>query len=150
MNRNEPGVNTGTGGISILAVFVVLCLTTLATLSLVSAQADLSLAERAAQSATQYYDADARAEEKLAEIVPALTQQDWQAAVQGLNCTVEMEDSTALIGYEVPVNEIKTLQAVIQVELDASGRPTGNWTRKIWKTVVAESEEPPAGMNVML
>ncbi len=40
---NKAGVGIGIGGISMLAIFVVLCLTTLAVLSLVSARADLTL-----------------------------------------------------------------------------------------------------------
>lgn len=56
------GLNTGigVGGSSVLAVFVVLCLTTFGVLSLVSARADLRLSQRAAEQVTLYYEADAR------------------------------------------------------------------------------------------
>ena len=45
----------GVGGTSILAIFVVLCLVTLASLSLVSAQADYGLAKKTAEAAQEYY-----------------------------------------------------------------------------------------------
>ena len=46
MKEKQVGSGIGAGGISILAIFVVLCLATLAALSLVSARADQNLAEK--------------------------------------------------------------------------------------------------------
>ena len=46
MKEKQIGSGMGAGGISILAIFVVLCLATLAALSLVSARADRNLAEK--------------------------------------------------------------------------------------------------------
>lgn len=53
----------GVGSASVLIIFVLLCLTVFATLSLVSAQADLRLAERAAETTAAWYEADGRAAE---------------------------------------------------------------------------------------
>ena len=50
MKEKQIGSGMGAGGISILAIFVVLCLATLAALSLVSARADRNLAEKNAQA----------------------------------------------------------------------------------------------------
>ena len=55
MKEKQIGSGMGAGGISILAIFVVLCLATLAALSLVSARADRNLAEKNAQASVEYY-----------------------------------------------------------------------------------------------
>lgn len=57
----KRGFGPGVGSASILMIFVTLCLTTFAVLSLASAAADLRLAQQAADSLTRYYEADARA-----------------------------------------------------------------------------------------
>ena len=57
MKEKQIGSGMGAGGISILAIFVVLCLATLAALSLVSARADRNLAEKNAQASVEYYQA---------------------------------------------------------------------------------------------
>ena len=66
---NRRGGALGMGSVSILAIFVVLCLTTLAALSLVGAHADYTLAQKNARASASYYAADASAEGKLQEIL---------------------------------------------------------------------------------
>ena len=56
------------GGISLLVVFAVLCLTVFALLGLATVQADLRLADASAQSVKAYYEADCRAQELLARL----------------------------------------------------------------------------------
>ena len=70
-HTRPAGVGIGIGGVSILAVFVILCLTTFAALSLTSAQAGLTLAQKTAQAARSYYDADLAAEQRLAQLAAA-------------------------------------------------------------------------------
>ena len=69
-NRKNDSSKTGigVGSSSILTVFVVLCLTTFATLSMVSARADLRLSTRAADLVTAYYSADAQAQRLMADL----------------------------------------------------------------------------------
>ena len=150
MNRNDTGVSTGTGGISILAIFVVLCLTTLAALSLVSARADYALAEKTAMSSVQYYEADAQAEETLAAVVHASSEAGWQEAVRALGCTVEQQDGMALVSYDVEIDNIKNLHVGLSFTLDGNGAPTGEWRRSSWQTQVKELDEAPAGLQVLL
>lgn len=56
------------GTCSILVIFVLLCLVTFATLSLVSANADYQLSKKNADRVKDYYEADTEAEELLGEI----------------------------------------------------------------------------------
>lgn len=53
--RKTGGVFIGVS--SLLVIFIVLCLTTFAALSLMSANADLKMARRAAQTVSEYYAA---------------------------------------------------------------------------------------------
>jgi len=66
--KNEQGRTVSIGGISILMVFVMLCLTTFGLLTLSTARAEMRLTQKNAQSVTQYYDVSARMQELLAQI----------------------------------------------------------------------------------
>jgi hypothetical protein len=66
MNRKFK-MGIGLGGPSIIMIFVVLCMTTLSALSLMTANADWKLSKKAAGSTEEYYAADSKAEEILAE-----------------------------------------------------------------------------------
>lgn len=57
-----------TGGISLLVVFTVLCLTVFALLSLTTAQADRRLADASTQATADYYRADYEAQTILARL----------------------------------------------------------------------------------
>lgn len=82
--REKSGVasGVGVGGSSILVIFVLLCLTTFATLSMVSAGADLRLTDRTVETVQEYYAADARAEEILARVDGVLRVQAAAAPTQ--------------------------------------------------------------------
>jgi hypothetical protein len=56
------------GGVSLLVVFAVLCLTVFALLSLTTVQADVRLADASAQAAADYYAADLEAQTILARL----------------------------------------------------------------------------------
>ena len=56
------------GGVSLLVVFAVLCLTVFALLALTTVQADKRLADASAQAVADYYAADCQAQEILARL----------------------------------------------------------------------------------
>ncbi len=64
----KPKSGVQVGGTSIIMVFILLCLTVFAVLTLQSASADLRLANKSAEASTRYYEADAEAERILAQI----------------------------------------------------------------------------------
>lgn len=68
MTDNRRFSPPAVGGISLLSVFAVLCLTVFALLSLSTVQADKRLEEKSAQAVIDYYDADCRAQKLLAQI----------------------------------------------------------------------------------
>lgn len=59
MNRSKVNI----GAASLVLIFIVLCLGAFGLLSLSSAQGDLKLAGRAAQSVAQYYEADSKGQQ---------------------------------------------------------------------------------------
>ncbi len=142
MRNNDGNVGTGTGGISILAIFVVLCLTTLAALSLVSAQADYSLAERTINASAQYYKADARAQERLAEIVTqAQKDAEWEATLRNGGYEVTPSSGGVVVRFEEPISDIKYLFIEIKLALDAGGRPNGEWSILNWQSRIFDVQQ---------
>lgn len=152
MNRKiSTGVNVG--GSSILVIFILLCLTTFATLSMVSANADLRLTEKSAAAVNQYYAADFLAEHKLGEIdghlqieqakgLPANEYLD--ACKQSLSALdgVEVEQvdlGTLSVKYDVPVSENQKLAVTLTVQDFGSQQ---RYIRQQWVVVSTTEWEP--------
>ncbi len=139
MKEKQIGAGIGAGGISILAIFVVLCLATLAALSLVSANADRNLAEKNAQASVEYYQADARAEEILQKVLMTVqSEPDWEDSLKADGVSVEYQENTAVASYQVPINDSKSLFVQISLALSEKGTFTGEWDRMRWQTQVEE------------
>ena len=139
MKEKQVGSGIGAGGISILAIFVVLCLATLAALSLVSARADQNLAEKNARASAEYYQADAKAEEILHKLLTAAKAgPNWEASLQEAGVAVDRRDGAAVVSYQVPVNENKSIYAEISLTLSRDGGFTGEWKRLSWRTQAEE------------
>jgi hypothetical protein len=145
------GLSVGTS--SILVIFVLLCLTTFATLSMVSANADYKLTERAAEAVSDYYAADTAAEELLAGITAelevfsgAVSGAEYQARaaeeLPGLIPGLESELSPqgrALLRYCIPIGEIQELSVCLEV-LDA---PRENYVKRLeWKVLNLPDTSP--------
>lgn len=151
MKEKQIGSGIGAGGISILAIFVVLCLATLAALSLVSARADRNLAEKNAQASVEYYQADARAEEILHELLTAVQSgPGWEEALRADGVAVVRQENAAVVSYQVPINDSKSLSVEISLTFSREGRFTGEWKRLRWQTLVeAESESQEGTLNLL-
>ena len=114
------------GGISLLVVFAVLCLTVFALLSLTTVQADVRLSDASAQAVLDYYAADLKAQTVFAclrtrSALPA------DASVQRVGG--DGGEDTVLLRYAVPISDTQELQ----VELSHS--PDGTWTVLRWQSV---------------
>ena len=94
-NRFKMGV--GIGAASIIMVFVILVQTTLASLSLVTANSDLAMAERNAAFVSAYYEADGNIQQYMAQLA---------AGSHGAETLV----------YEVPLTDKQWLVAHIAIE----------------------------------
>ena len=118
--RGKPSAGINVGGSSILVVFVLLCLTTFATLAMVSASANYRLAQRVVASIDAFYEADGRAEEILAEISAVLAGvggENPADALEAVGLDVYVQHSALqddLLRYSVPIDEGRSLQVALR------------------------------------
>ena len=110
MNKRQKA-GLGVGGSSLLMVFIIVCLTTFATLSLVSANADDKLSIKTAETVSAYYDADGRAAERV-QAIEALVQagQSEQIAAHGL-----AETTAAGYAFTEAINDRQSLEVTLAV-----------------------------------
>ena len=118
MKRKDAFSLPAVGGSSLLVIFVVLCLTVFALLSVSTVQTEKRLSDKAAQAVADYYRADLEAEKIFARLragerVPGVMETD------------------GICRYSVPVSQNQTLHAEIQKE---------NWRILRWQ-VTARMEE---------
>lgn len=116
-SRNK--VNIGIS--SLILIFIVLCLSTFGLLSLSSARGDLELAERGAQAAKEFYEADSKGQQWLAEADGILLQMDGKsleekasalAAQPGNGC----DEQTGFIFTEIPMERGQSLHIDLELK----------------------------------
>lgn len=148
--KTAPGISVGSS--SVLMVFVALMLTTFAALSLASANMDVRLSRRVAQNTADYYAADSRAEELLAQIDRSvLESSDLQELADCLTGELGLPApeavyaadgvQTLLTRFSVPIGESGRL---LEVELDAAARwmlrEEGETEVRVWRVTVDDAD----------
>ena len=106
-NRFSP---PAVGGVSLLVVFAVLCLTVFALLALTTVQADVRLADAAAKAVEDYYAADCQAQEILARLRGGERPEGVSFSGSG----------PIRAKYAVPISDTQELQAVAVIYGDGS------------------------------
>ena len=110
-----------TGGISLLTVFAVLCLTVFALLTLSTVQADLRLADLSAQAVSGYYQADVQAQTILARLRRGDDPGDtaFDVEIVGDEQTPAALDRSYLIySYTCPISETQELSVSVRMDDD--------------------------------
>lgn len=130
-NRFSP---PAVGGISLLVVFAVLCLTVFALLSLITVQADVRLAEASVRAVSDYYAADVKAQEVLAQLRSGETPAD-------VEITIHLEDSwhgafLSRYEYTIPISDTQKLQVEVLVN-----EPDGSYSVLRWQALPAQEWE---------
>lgn len=105
-------VGLGVGGSSLLMVFIIVCLTTFATLSLLSANSDYKLSAKTAQSVSDYYAADGRATERLQQI-DALILSGQAEEIVRLGLAEQTIDGYT---YSEAINNSQSLQVTLRMQ----------------------------------
>lgn len=127
MNKNKfPVANIGS--VSLLMIFIVLCMVTFAALALSTASANYRSAKRLSEHTTEYYNAYSLAEEKLAAIDKILADSyqnssDSQtyyhlakaSASEIKGITVSEEDSDTLISYQTNINNTQAISVRLRI-----------------------------------
>lgn len=109
--KSAPDFGLNVGSSSILLIFVLLCLISFATLSIISANADSKLSSRVLERTTAYYNACNEAEAALAGVDSTL------ASVY--KTSANAEEYFATVGhtksYTIGISDLQTLQVNIEI-----------------------------------
>lgn len=109
--KNGPEFHVNVGSSSILLIFVILCLISFATLSIVSANADARLSKRVAERTAAYYEACNLAQANIASLDNTLS------LVYG-DCLDEEEYYMA-VGhsktYTIGISDLQTLSVTVEI-----------------------------------
>lgn len=128
MNEKERFSMPTTGGISLLVVFAVLCLTVFALMSLSKVQADKRMADASLQAVTDYYAADCEAWRILALLLEGEVPEN-----------VTLEDG--IYAYSCSISETQNLK--VEVSLDGK-----QYTILRWQTVSEREQSGGEGMGL--
>lgn len=123
-------LSIGTGVPSILMIFVVLALTTFATLSFTSARADYKLTEKNCKYIMDYYEADREAQKIIAELDAVIAKKNsasgnydftGEISALGKNVVIDKDDNgELLLKYKVFINEKQELNVWLRVNPNGS------------------------------
>ena len=137
---------TSMGVSSIIAILVILVLVVFSALSITTSKADLTLSQKTSASVKAYYEADATAEDIVAEIAAMAAKNGaWQSEARnaGLDVSADKSGGT-LVSYTIPVDEFRNLSVVILVS------PDGKLSREVWHTVPANPWVPDNSINLFM
>ena len=126
---NKPQVKTQfpvIGGSSLLVIFAVLCLTVFALLGLSTVHANKRLSDISTQAVADYYDADHRAEQILAQL------RTGQIPEGG-------EQQGDIFRYSCPISSTLTLQVEVR---------SSDWTVLRWQAIPAAQWEGDDTLNL--
>lgn len=101
--REGKRAPTVVGGISLLVIFAVLCLTVFAVLSLAQGQADRRLAQSSWSAVTGYYRADCQAQEILSQLRDGERPDGVTAEGEGV------------FSYACPISDAQTLEVRVRL-----------------------------------
>lgn len=127
MNKKERFSPPAVGGVSLLVVFAVLCLTIFALLGLATVQADRRLADASAKAVADYYAADSEAQEILARLRTG----EMPAGVA---------ESNGIYSYTCVVSETQKIE--VEVSMDGN-----SYQILKWQLIPAWAQEEEEGMD---
>lgn len=166
--KSYPTIQFGTS--LMLVVFIILCLTAFATLSLSSAMRDYEYSKKAADKTSAYYKADAKASRRLAEIAQVLDNlsQSYLASEDAVketapymeqallvlqeevefDLTVQTDSDRPQITYRVPVTDSQILQ--VTLALNVPGASDGRLYQIVqWKETASKEWNNKTALPVM-
>ena len=130
------------GGAIVIVIFVVLCLTIFGLLSFTTAFADKRLADKSLSYVEIYYNADAKAESKLAEVYNALYGTDELVFPDGVSGIVNASNSDGgvTVAYSIPINDLQNLDCVVEYYIDRQLNTLRYKVQK-WQVVITDALE---------
>lgn len=147
--RSAPGFSNF-GFSTILLAFVMICIVTIAALSLLTASSDYKLSQKVADKNSAYYVAEKEAYENLAQIDDLLAQayckalgansyyKEVEASLQNLSLGT-YERTTGIFSYAVPITENQDLKIEILIHYPST-ETSPMYEVITWKSVYEEIE----------
>lgn len=144
-NRRPAGI--GTGYLSLMMIFVTLCMTALAALSLSAAENEKNFSARSADYTAEYYAADLEAKRTLAEIDSIVSRySDYRdfmllAELDGISgAEYETLPDCLTVSWKTPINDRQDISCTVKFS-------DGNFEVLNWRTVSSgETEDAPLGI----
>lgn len=152
--KSFPAINIGT--VTLMMVFIILCMITLAALTLSSSIREAGLKTKTADRLTEYYTASNQAEELLAQADAACAlayeasggKKEYFSFVEQ-NLTAEefeilREENSLRVSYRISVNDFQALDVLIDIlpYQQAKDNPTDAFYRILsWKVVGTDAWE---------
>ncbi len=144
-NRRPAGI--GTGYLSLMMIFVTLCLTALAALSFSAAENERKFSARSADYTAEYYAADLEAKRTLAEIDSVVSgYSDYMDFMLLAELDVisgaeyEALPDSLTVSWKTPINDRQSISCTVKFS-------DGNFEVLNWRTVSSgETEDAPLGI----
>lgn len=131
--KQNPQFSIHVGSASLLMIFVILCLVSFATLSIVSANADRKLTDKVLERTDAYYAACNEAETALAAVDQTLESVCASASSEEEYFSTVGHDKS----YAIPISDLQKLQVTIEILYPAgSGDPYYRITN--WQVLTSE------------
>ena len=148
-NNNSRPAGIGTGYLSLMMIFVVLCLTILAALSFSAAESERKYSEKSAAYTKAYSEADTRAKQTLAQVAETVNSytdySDFMLlgeldAIEGIS--YDSYPDRIDISWSTPINERQSIYSAISISDNGTAVTD-------WRTIQGDTpEEEP--LNVWL
>jgi len=130
VNRPKQEYQVGIGASSMLTIFVVLCVTTLALLALSGARGDAALTGRAVEMTTAYYEASDRAQKILAQVDQAVrdaaadNQEEFEARLANLSLDgVSLAFDGGILSFDLDAGGGRELSVAVRPSLTGERCP---------------------------
>ena len=148
MNEKKGGPLFGIGGVTLLTVLLILCLTLFSVLALSSAQADLRLSEKNARTITAYYSAENQAYEIIRLAEEIWLEEDRRPPLSAFSSgfssvrevKVEAADEAIRISADIPIQENSYLRVVLLLKAKSDGN-TSRWEIIQWQMLPPVQDE---------
>jgi len=143
--KKKASFGTTMGVSSILAILVILVLVVFSALSITTSSADLKLSQKTSNGVKAFYEADAKAEDMMAEVKNAIKSgADWKSKLPADVYEVSTVNGGTLISYTISIDANRNLN----VNLLEDG--TGHLTRELWQVVPAREWVPDNNLNLFM
>lgn len=110
-NKKKLSISLNVGSSSILLIFVLLCLISFATLSIISAKTDSKLSSKVLDRTSAYYNACNEAEKALAGVDSTLA----EVYAQSKNAEEYFNTVGHNKSYIISISDLQTLQVTIEI-----------------------------------